>query len=73
MVEAPSGLTWSSLWPRRPDARVLFSLRPDASGHGTDRERLLLLDEPLPDASLVHVRMRVDRLVDADLRCSSGR
>jgi hypothetical protein len=72
-AEAPSGLTWSSLWPRRPDARVVFSLPLDAGGHGTDLEWVLLLDEPLPDASLLgHLRKRVNQLVNADLRSSFG-
>jgi hypothetical protein len=53
VVEArePDLVVWSSLWDRRPDARIRFDLPPD--GYGTDLRWVLLVDEPVPDASLV--------------------
>lgn len=73
IVEArPSALVvWSSLWPTRPDAQVRFDIRPD--GRGTDLTWTLMLAEPLPDGSkLGHMRNRINELIHANLRYSSG-
>jgi hypothetical protein len=70
-VEEPVLVVWSSLWPHRPDARIRFELRGDASGSGTDLRWVLLVAEPLPDASLTgHLRKRLNQLVNAELRYS---
>jgi hypothetical protein len=71
---APPGLlVWSSLWERRPDARIRSELPSDRSGHGTDLRWVLLVDEPAPDASLLgHMRRRIDVLVNANLRYAFG-
>jgi len=65
-------VVWSSLWPKRPDAIVRFDL-PRDGGSGTDLRWTLLVGEPLPDASLLgHMRKRLNRLINADLRYSFG-
>lgn len=72
-VEEPVLVVWSSLWPHRPDARIRFELPGDASGSGTDLRWVLLVAEPLPDASLTgHLRKRLNQLVNAELRYSFG-
>ncbi len=69
----PGLVIWSSLWLRRPDAIVRFDLPPDSSGYGTDLRWTLLVDEPMPDASLVgHMRKRLNQLINANLRYTFG-
>ena len=66
-------LVWSSLWVKRPEARVRFELPLDASGAGTDLRWTLLLEEPLPDAALCgHLRKRLNVLINGNLRYSFG-
>jgi hypothetical protein len=74
VVEAePDLVVWSSLWDRRPDARIRFELRRDREGHGTDLRWVLLVEEPSPDASLLgHMRRRINELVNANLRYTFG-
>lgn len=65
-------VTWSALWPSRPDAVVRFEMVPDG-GSGTDLRWTLLVDEPLPDASkLGHLRYRINLLVHGHLRETFG-
>jgi len=67
----PTHLEWSSLWPRRPDARIRFDLTAD--GPGTLLRWTLLVDDPLPDPSLLgHLRKRLNELINADLRHTFG-
>jgi hypothetical protein len=62
---------WSSLWVKRPDARVRFDL--EAAKGGTDLRWTLYADEPLPDASLTgHMRQRIGELINANLRYTYG-
>ena len=69
----PHLVVWSSPWDRRPDARSRFELPWYRSGHSTDLRWALLVEEPLHDPSLLgHLRHRVNRLVNADLRYSLG-
>ncbi|SCG46188.1 hypothetical protein [Micromonospora humi] len=71
-AEHPDLVVWSSLWPRRTDARVRFELASDG-GCGCLLRWRLLVTEPLPDASLVgHLRKRLNRLINADLRFTFG-
>ncbi|SIQ90850.1 SRPBCC family protein [Micromonospora avicenniae] len=71
-ADRPHLVVWSSLWPRRPDARVRFDLEPDG-GAGTQLRWTLLVAEPLPDASLLgHLRKRLNELVNANLRYTFG-
>ncbi|BCJ33783.1 hypothetical protein Athai_12860 [Actinocatenispora thailandica] len=75
LVEAdPPGLVvWSSLWGRRPDARVRFDIAVDASGAGSDVRWTLLVADPAPDSALLgHLRKRLNELINADLRYSFG-
>ncbi|QRY86714.1 hypothetical protein JVY00_07260 [Tsukamurella tyrosinosolvens] len=70
-VEAPSRVEWSSLWPDRPDLRVVFSLEPGDGG--SDVHWALYADEPLPGPEYTrHVARRVSTLVFADLRYTYG-
>jgi hypothetical protein len=72
-TEEPNLVIWSSLWPKRPDARVRFDLPADHFGQGTDLRWTLLLDEPMPDPSLLgHLRNRLNRLINANLRYTFG-
>lgn len=72
-ARAPDLVVWSSLWTRRPDARIRFELPPDASGYGTDLRWVLVVGEPVPDASLLgHMRRRLNELVNANLRYTFG-
>ena len=69
----PSSLVvWSSLWTKRPDAVVRFDLAPHG-GSGCALRWTLLVDEPVPDDALVgHLRKRMNRLINADLRYTFG-
>lgn len=70
-AEAPNVVTWSSLWPGRADATVRFDLASD--GQGCDLRWTLLLDEPLPDDSLLgRMRKRMNQLINANLRYTFG-
>jgi len=69
----PELVVWSSLWGRRPDARIRFELPADRSGYGTDLHWVLLVEEPPPDASLLgHMRRRINELINANLRYTFG-
>lgn len=69
----PAYVVWSSLWPRRPDARITFELPPGRAGGGTDLRWTLTVDEPAPDDSLTgHLRKRINTLIHADLRYTYG-
>jgi hypothetical protein len=64
----PGLVVWSSLWTKWPDARIRFDVAPD-SGAGTKLAWTLLVTEPPPDAStLSHLRKRLNKLINADLR-----
>ena len=72
-AEPPSLVIWSSIWARRPDARIRFDLLPDGSGQGTDLCWTLLVEEPSPSDDLVgHMRKRMNQLINAELRYSFG-
>jgi hypothetical protein len=67
----PDLVVWSSLWVKRPDARLRFDL--EAAKGGTDLRWTLYVDEPLPDPSLTgHMRQRIGELINANLRYSYG-
>jgi hypothetical protein len=52
---------------------VRFDLPREDGGHGTDLRWVLLVEEPVPDASFLgHLRKRLNELVNADLRYSFG-
>src|SRR2546423_1034458 len=67
----PDKVVWSSLWVKRPDARVQFDL--EDGGGGTDLRWTLFVDEPVPDQSLTgHLRKRMNELINANLRYTYG-
>ncbi|CAM3253590.1 hypothetical protein [Tsukamurella hominis] len=62
---------WSSLWPDRPDLRVVFTLEPRDGG--SDVQWVLYAAAPLPEAEYTrHVARRISTLVFADLRYAYG-
>ena len=72
-VRGPGLVVWSSLWRKRPDARVRFDLEPDAGHQGTALRWTLLVEPPEPEPALLgHLRKRLNQLVNADLRFSFG-
>jgi hypothetical protein len=69
---APDLLVWSSLWDKRPDARIRFDLTPDSRG-GSRLQWTLLVTEPMPDPALLgHLRKRLNELINANLRYTFG-
>jgi hypothetical protein len=72
-ADAPSFVLWSSLWAKRPDATIRFDLPADGQGQGTDLRWTLSVNEPVPDDALTgHMRTRVNRLINANLRYTFG-
>ena len=70
-ADEPGRLTWSSLWPRVPDAVLEIRLRP-VGGETALRWTLSTTGE-LSDESLTgHLRHRVNHLLWSDLRLSYG-
>lgn len=66
-------VVWSSLWVKRPDARIRFDLPPDANALGTDLCWTLLVDEPAPaDALVGHMRKRLNQVINANVRYTFG-
>jgi hypothetical protein len=72
-ADRPSMVLWSSLWVKRPDARIRFDLPADSGNQGTDLCWTLLVDEPVPqDALIGHMRKRINQLINANLRYTFG-
>jgi hypothetical protein len=68
----PDVIVWSSLWEKRPDARVRFDLASDGAA-GALLRWTLLVAEPLPDPSLLgHMHKRLNELINANLRYTFG-
>jgi len=64
-------VVWSSLWTKRPDARIRFELV--AEDQGTGLGLTLLVDEPLPEPDLLrHMARALNELIDTNLRCTFG-
>jgi hypothetical protein len=71
-AEEPGFVVWSSLWAKRPDARIRLDLAIDGTG-GTRLRWTLFVEEPLPDPSLLgHLRKRLNELINANLRYTFG-
>lgn len=69
----PEYVVWSSLWPRRPDARITFELPTRGPSCGTDLRWTLTADEPAPDENMAgHMRKRINTLIHANLRHTYG-
>jgi hypothetical protein len=72
VAEKPDLIVWSSLWKKRPDARIRFDVASDG-GAGTQLRWTLFLTEPLPEPSLLgHMRRRLNEFVNANLRYTFG-
>jgi hypothetical protein len=68
--EEPRLVTWSSIWRKRPDARVRYDIKP--IGQGCEL-RWTLLDVEDPDSALVrHMCKRLNQVINAELRNSFG-
>ncbi|MFI6318443.1 hypothetical protein ACIBG8_13025 [Nonomuraea sp. NPDC050556] len=67
-----TGVTWSSLWPARPDDVIVFTLRPSSDGGCALRWTLLTPGPPPPPETLGHLRHRLNYLINASLRFSFG-
>ncbi|MGI6795033.1 hypothetical protein ACE11G_16605 [Gordonia sp. PS3] len=71
IVASEHRVIWSSIWKRRPDARIEFELA--SRGSGTRLTWRLDVTGEVPDASLTgHMRKRVNELLFAGLRYSYG-
>lgn len=67
----PDLVVWSSIWVKRPDARVRFDL--PGGGAGTDLRWTLFTELPVPDDRLMrHLCQRIGELINANLRYSYG-
>lgn len=67
----PNLVTWSSLWPTRARDQVEFELHP--SGGGTALRWTMLTPAALPsDALTSHLRFRLNKIINGDLRLSFG-
>jgi hypothetical protein len=70
-VDEPDLVVWSSLWTKRPEARIRFDLV--AEDQGTGLRWTLLVDEPLPEPDLLrHMARRLNELINANLRYTFG-
>jgi hypothetical protein len=70
--EFPSTLVRSSLWNKRADATVEFTL-PDGAQSGTDLRWTLRVEDPPPDDAMIgHMRKRLNQLINANLRYTFG-
>jgi len=71
-AQEPHRVVWSSIWPSRPRDRVVFEIT--RAGEGSDlRWTLVTDDEEWPaEEVLAHLRHRINRLINADLRFSFG-
>lgn len=69
--DRPSRVIWSSLWAKRPDARIVFDL--PAAGGGTNLRWTLLVEPPAPeDRQFRHICQRIGTLINANLRHTYG-
>jgi hypothetical protein len=69
--DRPDRVVWSSLWVKRPDARVHFDMQ--AARGGTDLRWTLHVDETVPDRALtIHMCKPMGELINANLRYTYG-
>lgn len=69
--ESPSRVVWSSLWPSRPDDRIVLELAADGAGTAFSFT-MLAKDNPPDESKAGDIRKRLSRLFFADLRLSYG-
>ncbi|TQS46118.1 hypothetical protein [Cryptosporangium phraense] len=71
-TDEPTLVVWSSLWAKLPKVRIRFDLAPRVDG-GTTLRWTALSPALVDDQALVgHVRKRLNRLINADLRFTFG-
>lgn len=66
---APGRVVWSSLWPSRPDDRIVFLIERDGA-FGSWLEWQLQSERELDDETLRQLRHRVNQLLNGQLRDS---
>lgn len=69
--DPPKRLIWSSLWPSRPDDRIVFELE-DRHGETALTFILLSAGDPPDDSKAGHIRKRMSQLLFAQLRYTYG-
>lgn len=69
--DPPTHLTWSSLWPSRPDDKVVLEL-VDRGGETALTFVLLSAGDSPDDSKAGHIRKRMNQLLFADLRYTYG-
>lgn len=63
----PELVVWSSIWLGHPDALIRFDL--SAAGDGTRLRWSAVNPDPITDPAILrHLRFRMNRLINADLR-----
>ena len=67
----PDLVVWSSLWPSQPTATIRFEILPDG-GSATSLTWMLSVDGPPPDDAIVHMRKRINTLINGNLRSTFG-
>jgi hypothetical protein len=70
--EAPGRVVWSSLWPHRPEDRVVLELAPAGSDTALTFTLFAVGDDGPDESTTGHIRHRVNHLLFADLRFSYG-
>nr|WP_221194868.1 hypothetical protein [Hoyosella altamirensis] len=69
----PNLVSWSSIWPRRPDIHIRFDIVDDHHGGSDVRWTLLASDGMVYDASAIgHMCKRLNELINKDLRYTFG-
>ena len=70
-ADKPIRVVWTSLWPSRPNDRVLLELTL-VEGETALKFTLLTPDDTPDESKLGHLRHRINQLLLADLRYSYG-
>ena len=73
-VKGSDQVSWTSLWPRRPDLIITFTATPEPGGVGCKLRFTVTADatRPVDDALAGRVRYRLNQLINGSLRYSYG-
>lgn len=73
-LEGSDQVIWTSLWPRRPDLFITFTVTPESGGVGCRLRFVVTADAtwPVEDGLVGQVRYRLNQLINGNLRCSYG-